>query len=151
MFHRRWFVVALVVVIPARVDVRAVAGEKPALITKLNSDNFKEKVVEQKGVVLVTFQADFCPACKEARPDMEELASTMKARMTVTIGEVDVSASSSLAKKYSIQFVPTFVLFKEGKEVYRSHGYGEGKNGELFKLLKKHSDPAPRRPTSNAR
>ncbi|MCH7728487.1 MAG: thioredoxin fold domain-containing protein [Planctomycetes bacterium] len=137
--HYVWFAAFVLVASPLTHD-ELVGAESPRLISDLNGRNFTERVLKRKGLVLVVFRVNTCRFCRAAEPDIEELASTM--RMTVVVGQVDADASSALAKKYSVRSVPTFMLFKDGKQVHRQSGY---RKEDLFKLLYKHSDVVPAR------
>jgi thioredoxin 1 len=134
--HRNWLTLSLVTVLCIYASDRVVIAEHPVLITALDGDNFEAKVVNQKGFVLVEFQMAACAYCKMAQPDLKELASTM--RMAVTFGQVDVVETHALAKQHSVTAVPTFILFKDGREVYRRVGYGKVVKQELQKALYKH-------------
>ena len=123
MFGLRHYVcfVAFVLVASPLTHDELVGAESPRLISDLNGRNFTERVLKRRGLVLVVFRANTCPICRVAKPHIEELASTM--RMTVVVGQVDVVASSALVKKYSVRRIPTFMLFKDGKQVHRHSGW----------------------------
>ena len=49
---------------------------------------------------------------------------------------IDVDKSTELASKYQIQAVPVFILFKDGKEVWKQNGAMEEE--ELRKIVSSH-------------
>jgi thioredoxin 1 len=81
----------------------------------LNSNEFKDQVLESKGVVMIDFFAELCGPCKMLAPAIEELGNEMAGKAKVV--KVDVDRSRDLAQKYGISGVPTVMIFKDGKPV----------------------------------
>lgn len=63
------------------------------------------------------FTADWCGPCKRVRPIVEELISEGE-----SIQIIDSDSEIELAKSFSIQSVPTFILLSENKEIKRIIG-----------------------------
>ncbi|WP_297404380.1 thioredoxin [uncultured Cetobacterium sp.] len=84
-----------------------------ANVLTLNNSNFKNEVIEKKGIVLVDFWADWCGPCKMLAPILEELSSETSA----VIGKVNVDESGDLAGEYGIRSIPTMIIFKDGEKV----------------------------------
>jgi thioredoxin 1 len=64
--------------------------------------------------VFVDFTAGWCGPCKKIAPVFQELSETTTGAVFV---KVDVDANSAVAKKYSVQSMPTFFAFKRGQKV----------------------------------
>ncbi len=85
-----------------------------------NSDNFKQEVLEDKGLVLVDFYADWCGPCKMLGPVVEELAGEYEGK--VKVGKLNVDNSPEIAVGYKVMNIPTVLLFKAGEQVETSIG-----------------------------
>lgn len=72
----------------------------------------------QKGLVLIDFGAVWCPPCKK----MEPVIAEVKKKGGVTVQYVDGGANAELMNQYNIEAMPTFILYKNGKEVWRKQG-----------------------------
>ena len=66
-----------------------------------------DKLVAQKGVLLVDFSADWCPPCKVMKPIFEDMSNEFDG---VEFAAVDVDNEQELSQMYSVQSIPTFVL-----------------------------------------
>ena len=83
-------------------------------------EKFAELINNTAEPVLVDFYATWCGPCKMMHPILENVKARVgnKAR-NVKIG---VDEQQALAMKYQIQAVPTLMLFKGGKQVWRQSG-----------------------------
>lgn len=70
--------------------------------------------------VLVDFFATWCGPCKVMAPMLEQLKQEVGD--TVTIIKIDVDKSQQTAQFYQVQGVPTLILFKQGKILWREAG-----------------------------
>lgn len=85
----------------------------------LNQQNFDE--ITPKGVVLVDFWATWCGPCKMMAPNVEEIATEYKGK--VTVGKVDVDECQELATRFGIMSIPTLIVFKDGEKKEVLVGY----------------------------
>jgi thioredoxin-like negative regulator of GroEL len=75
-----------------------------------------EGLVESSDVpVLVEFVTSTCPVCAKMAPAMERLAEQL--RDTGRVYRINVEMEQSLAMKYGVQGVPTFMVFCGGNLV----------------------------------
>lgn len=68
----------------------------------------------QGKLVVVDFSAAWCGPCKLMAPMFKQLAEQFSDCVFLT---VDIDVSQDVAAKYTIQSVPTFILFKDGERV----------------------------------
>jgi len=80
-----------------------------------------QELINGNEPVLVDFFAEWCGPCKMLKPVLEEFATNQKGKIKVL--KVDVDKNSAAASAYKIMGVPTIILFKEGKAVWRTSGY----------------------------
>lgn len=90
-----------------------VESESEETVITLNSQNFDKTI--QKGVVLVDFWATWCRPCRMQAPIVEEIAKEMGKK--IKVGKLDTDQNKALAQRYNIMYLPTLVIFKNGKLV----------------------------------
>lgn len=78
------------------------------------------EIINQDTPVLVDFYAEWCGPCKMMSPILKDVKDSLKER--VTIIKIDVDKNQELAAKYQVRGVPTMLLFKNGKQVWRQSG-----------------------------
>ena len=71
-------------------------------------------------VTLIVLFAHWCPKCNMMMPVVDEIEEVYKEQLEVA--RIDIEKETEIAKDYSIQIVPTFVIMKQGNEVMRMAG-----------------------------
>lgn len=78
-------------------------------LTKIESDETLDN-----GTNVVMFSATWCGACKRQHPKLEELSEALP---EVNFFLIDVDESKDLSTKYKIEYLPTTLVFKDGKVI----------------------------------
>jgi thioredoxin 1 len=78
------------------------------------------KIINSETPVLVDFYADWCGPCKMLAPILKDLKEELG--NAIKIVKIDVDKNQPLAAKYQVKGVPTMILYKEGKQVWRQSG-----------------------------
>lgn len=77
-------------------------------------------LINSETPVLVDFYATWCGPCKTMSAVLEEVASEVGPNAKII--KVDVDKNPEAAQAYRIQGVPTLILFKKGKVLWRQSG-----------------------------
>lgn len=97
----------------------------------LTQENFKSEVLESTVPVLVDFWASWCGPCRMIAPTVEEIAKEYDG--VIKVGKVNVDEQGELASEYDIMYIPTLIVFKNGKAVSTSNGLK--RKDEIIKML----------------
>ena len=79
----------------------------------LTDQTFNQEV-ESNDLILVDFWAEWCGPCKMISPILDEISN----EYGLPVGKLNVDENTGKAQEYSVQSIPTMVLFRNGKPVH---------------------------------
>ena len=86
----------------------------------VNSETFEEEVLQADKPVLIDFWGPQCGPCLALMPAVEQLAERHKDKLKLV--KLDASKNKRFCLSMKVRGLPTFLLFKDGKEVNRLTG-----------------------------
>jgi len=82
--------------------------------------NFQETALEDGGVAVIDFWAEWCGPCRMITPIIEELSKEYDGK--AKIGKVNVDENPEISKEYGIRSIPTILVLKNGEVVDKQIG-----------------------------
>ena len=92
-------------------NLNKIVNEMPVM--ELTSQDFDQKKSENE-LLLVDFWAEWCGPCKSMHPIFSRMAKKYK---SVRFARVNVDNAQDIARRYGVQSIPTFIMFKNGEVV----------------------------------
>ena len=77
-------------------------------------------IINDSRPVIVDFHALWCSPCKMQSPILKEVAGELGDKVRVI--KIDVDQNPEISSRYSVQSVPTLIIFKNGKLIWRQSG-----------------------------
>ena len=74
-------------------------------------------------IVLVDVGAEWCPPCKKMEPVLKQLQEEVGGRFSLV--KVDGGIDIEVMKSLKVEGIPVFIVYKNGKEVWRKTGVVE--------------------------
>lgn len=98
----------------------------------INENQYKNEVLNSKGVVVLDFFASWCGPCRMISPELEE----MEEETGIPVFKMDVDECQSVPREYGVMSIPTVCIFKDGKFQEKFLGYRN--KDEIKDIIEKH-------------
>ena len=95
-------------------------------VVEFTDQNFETEVLGSSQPVLVDFWAEWCAPCRMLAPVIDKLAKDYAGK--VKVGKVDTDSNRDVSIKYSINAIPTVILFKNGQVAQKFVGLRQEKD-----------------------
>lgn len=83
-----------------------------------------KELINTDPVMLVEFFATWCPHCRAMQPVVGQVKELLDGRVPVV--QLDLDKNSDEADEAGVRSVPTFIVYKDGKEMWRHSGEIQG-------------------------
>jgi thioredoxin 1 len=87
---------------------------------ELDGENFEKEVIQSEQPVIVDFWGPQCGPCLALMPQVEKLEKKYEGK--VKISKIDASKNRRLCLNLKVLGLPTFLFYKNGKEINRLSG-----------------------------
>jgi len=79
-----------------------------------------QKLINSETPVLIDFSAEWCGPCKALAPILKQVAKATTGKAKII--KIDVDKNPEIAQQLSIRGVPTMIIYKQGKQLWRQSG-----------------------------
>ena len=93
-----------------------------------------QQIIEDSKPVLIDFFAEWCGHCKMMPPILNQLKANMGSSLRIL--KIDVDKNPDVASKYQVRGVPTLLLMRSGKILWKQSGVLQA--GELQQVIEHH-------------
>ena len=98
----------------------AAMNESTASVRHITAGEFAAEVAQATNAVVADFYATWCGPCRRLSPMLDRLAGGYTDKIKFV--KINVDESPELAKKFSVEGIPTLIFFKGGEVAVREVG-----------------------------
>ncbi|RGP60125.1 hypothetical protein FLONG3_10993 [Fusarium longipes] len=88
----------------------------------ISSKSEFDSLLRSSRIVVADFYADWCGPCKQIAPIYEALASKLSRPKLVTFAKINSDEQTDLSREYNVSALPTFLIFRDRKEIDKVQG-----------------------------
>ncbi|MBD5225432.1 MAG: thioredoxin family protein [Bacteroidales bacterium] len=79
-----------------------------------------DELTDSAPLVLVEFYATWCSHCKAMEPIVQQVTEILEGKCKVQ--QLDIDLNQEASDNENVSATPTFILYKDGREVWRRSG-----------------------------
>jgi thioredoxin 1 len=95
-------------------------ADQTASYATVGSEDFAEKVLQAREMVVVTFSSSQSDSCQIFEPEFASIGQEYRGQASFAL--IDVDSNASLVSQYQVDGIPTVIFFKNGQEINRIKG-----------------------------
>ena len=92
------------------------------------------QIINEDQAVLIDFFATWCGPCKMMPPILDQVKKNLGSQLRIL--KIDVDKNPKVAEQYQVRGVPTLILFKAGKILWRQSCVQDAST--LIQIVKQH-------------
>ncbi|ESU23684.1 thioredoxin [Flavobacterium enshiense DK69] len=93
------------------------------------------EIINKDKPVLIDFFATWCGPCQTLSPILKQVKDDLGENVSVI--KIDIDKNPTVAAQFQVRSVPTMLLFKDGKQLWRQSGILSKK--DLVSIIRQHS------------
>lgn len=101
-------------------EVAEAGGADTPIVEVVTMEQYEREVLGVEGPVAVYFHAPWCAACRKFGPEFGALAR--ERADTALFAKIDTDTLTDLARDLNVMYLPTTVVFRDGREARRFVG-----------------------------
>jgi thioredoxin len=74
-------------------------------------------LLSSSAIVVADFYADWCGPCRQIAPIYEQLSAQLSRPNKITFAKINTDQQQDLARSYGVKAMPTFMIFKNARQV----------------------------------
>ncbi|KAJ4356822.1 uncharacterized protein N0V89_004859 [Didymosphaeria variabile] len=87
------------------------------MVTEISASSDFQALLNEHTYLIADFFATWCPPCKAIAPLYEQLSKAHSVPSKVAFVKINVDDQPKLAAQFQISAIPTFLIFKDGKQI----------------------------------